>query len=588
MEHFSHLFDIRRVTPYDTAVNSLTAYALAHELNVVLPGATIENLTRYPGGFTLSLAHPRIPFIHVVHYGREPEFVPSRRRIVSAAHTAAVASILEQCRIGEVMPVDVDRVILFAVTAERGWTGDEQSILRFDLTRVGAPISVFRGTGGVLSEWYGPARAARPATPADIPARKPLSVLTLPPNPPDELIDAAAVQHWPENTPEHTRRWGTVKRAAHALIDAVGGLDPVLAAALSRTFSGEITRVWPHLIDIGAAMREKRFSWHRYEFPEEGPAGRCAIYPVALPVRERSVALDGALEAVTQRMDEIILPAYTQYIRTVALSAAHKSFKKSERLAARLAGDLGEARRAREYRQYGNLLVTNRHLMKRGMNAIEVRDFSEERTISIPLSPRLNPDENIRRYFARAKKGEKGILIITGRKREIEREAAEKRTLLERISKLDDPDDILPNIPLRVGRAKLRDRGAAAFKRFVIDARHTVLVGRKDRENDELTHRFASPRDLWFHAQGVAGSHVILRGANPSTPKRILEQAAAIAAYFSKARHSATVPVIYTEKRYVRKPRGSPPGTAVCQQGKTLYVKPSLPKEQKEKPDTNS
>lgn len=587
MGHPPYPFDMGRRTPYDSAVNSLAAYALAFELNEVLSGATIEKVVRYTGGVTLSLSHPVIPFLHLFHFGRESELVPSHRRIVSEAHAVAVNSSLVQSRIREVSPLGMDRIILFTMSAAGGWTRNEQAIARFDMTPARVPLAVFRGEGGSLSEWHGPSRAARPATPTDTPARKPLSILALPPSPPDGLVAAAAARGWPEHTPEHTRRWGAMKDAARALIESVGGLDPVLAAALSRTFTGEITRIWPRLVGIGDAVREGRFSWRRYEFPEEGPAGRCAVYPVALPVSERPFLLDNALEAVAQRLHEVILPAYVRYLRTTALSAARRSFKKSQRLAGRLAEDLGEAGRAREYRQCGNLLVTNRHRIKRGMREMEVRDFSGQHTVTIPLSPHLGPDENIRRYFARAKKGEKGILIITRRKREIEREIVEKRGLMKRISEIEDPDEILPFIPRRTGRARREEKGTAPFKRFVIDERHTVLVGRKDRENDELTHRIASPRDLWFHAQGVPGSHVILRGANRSTPKRILEQAAAIAAYFSKARHSSTVPVIYAEKRHVRKPRGSPPGTAVCQRGKTLYVRPSLPDEHEGKRGTN-
>jgi predicted ribosome quality control (RQC) complex YloA/Tae2 family protein len=98
-----------------------------------------------------------------------------------------------------------------------------------------------------------------------------------------------------------------------------------------------------------------------------------------------------------------------------------------------------------------------------------------------------------------------------------------------------------------------------------------------------LTHRFAHPQDVWLHAGGVPGSHVVLRmqGSTENPPRHILEQAAAIAARFSKAKHAGTVPVIWTRKRHVRKPRGSKPGVAVCQQEKTVFVKPGLP------PDTS-
>jgi predicted ribosome quality control (RQC) complex YloA/Tae2 family protein len=106
-----------------------------------------------------------------------------------------------------------------------------------------------------------------------------------------------------------------------------------------------------------------------------------------------------------------------------------------------------------------------------------------------------------------------------------------------------------------------------------------VRVGRDDADNDALTHRFARPDDVWLHASGVAGSHVVLRmhGRDGNPPRTVLEAAAALAARFSKAKHAGTVPVIWTRKRYVRKPRGGAPGVAVCTHEKTLFVRPALP-----------
>lgn len=581
-------FDRDRRTPYDSAVNSLTAYALAHELHRSLKGTTIEKISRYPGGYTVMLDNAAVPFLHLLHFGRDPELVPSDRPVVAEAHATRVNSALVKARIRKISPLGMDRIILCTLSTPGDWRRDEPSLARLDMTPAGAPISVFRDVEGPLLEWHGPPRAARPAAATETPPQKPLSLLSLPESPPDGLM-AAVERRWPAETPEHTRHWGVVKHTARVLLGSVGGLDPLLAAVLSRTFAGELTRIWPHLAAIGAAAREGRYSWRRYEFPGEGPAGCCAVYPVALPVEDRAIELSSGLAAVRQRMDEVILPAYVRYLRTSALSAVRRSLKKSRRLAEHLAEDLREANRAREYRQYGNLLVTNRHRMKRGMSEIAVREHSGRGTVTIPLSPRLGPDENIRRYFTKAKKGEKGTLIISRRKRDIEREIVEKRALAERIATLEKPDRLLPFVPRPIARSRRAARdGAPPFKRFVIDDRHTVFVGRKDRENDELTHRFASPRDVWFHAQGVPGSHVILRGANRSTPKRVLEQAAAIAAYFSKARRSAMVPVVYAEKRYVSRPRGSPPGTAVCRRGTTLYVTPALPEKGAERHDTDT
>ena len=112
----------------------------------------------------------------------------------------------------------------------------------------------------------------------------------------------------------------------------------------------------------------------------------------------------------------------------------------------------------------------------------------------------------------------------------------------------------------------------------------TVLVGRSNQENDYLTHRMAHPEDYWFHAHGVPGSHVVLRreGRKDNPSAKTIEEAAAIAAFFSKARHSSRAPVIYTLKKYVRKPRGTKAGLATCQREKSIMVLPKDPAEGRE------
>jgi predicted ribosome quality control (RQC) complex YloA/Tae2 family protein len=107
----------------------------------------------------------------------------------------------------------------------------------------------------------------------------------------------------------------------------------------------------------------------------------------------------------------------------------------------------------------------------------------------------------------------------------------------------------------------------------------TVLIGRSDEENDQLTHRLARPEDYWFHVHGCPGSHVILRreGRKDNPSSRTIEEVAAIAAHFSRARTSRKVPVVYTLKKYVRKPRGGAPGLAAVTREKTIMVEPKAP-----------
>ena len=106
-----------------------------------------------------------------------------------------------------------------------------------------------------------------------------------------------------------------------------------------------------------------------------------------------------------------------------------------------------------------------------------------------------------------------------------------------------------------------------------------VLIGRNNEGNDYVTHTLARPEDWWFHVHGCPGSHVVLRrGKGKNEPsKQTVVEVASWAAFYSQARTAGKVPVIYTQKKYVRKPRKSPPGLAVCEREKTVMVKPVEP-----------
>jgi predicted ribosome quality control (RQC) complex YloA/Tae2 family protein len=116
------------------------------------------------------------------------------------------------------------------------------------------------------------------------------------------------------------------------------------------------------------------------------------------------------------------------------------------------------------------------------------------------------------------------------------------------------------------------------YRTFVVEG-FEVLVGRGDAENDELTFRVAEPRDLWLHvAGGVAGSHVVIR--NPQggeVPRNVIERAAGLAGWYSKARSSSRVDVHYCHARDVKKPRGAPFGLVELSRHKRVRVQPTAP-----------
>lgn len=286
----------------------------------------------------------------------------------------------------------------------------------------------------------------------------------------------------------------------------------------------------------------------------------------------------------------------------------------TDRLVENVTADLANADRGEAYRRSAEALAANLHRVRQGQNELATIDLRDGSPLTIPLDPALSPAANLDAWFRKAGKAEKGRTILAERLQAATTTASRLAAALQELLDLQDPEnrlgaagphspqdgradpmarlaslqrwradhrELLPGAVARTGRSRNQtgpEEPLRPFRRYLIDGRWEAWVGRSNQENDELTHRASHPTDLWLHAQGVPGSHVILRtqGHPEQIPHRVLEKAAALAALHSKARHSGLVPVVYTERRYVRKPRKSAPGIAVCQREKTLFVAPAV------------
>jgi predicted ribosome quality control (RQC) complex YloA/Tae2 family protein len=119
---------------------------------------------------------------------------------------------------------------------------------------------------------------------------------------------------------------------------------------------------------------------------------------------------------------------------------------------------------------------------------------------------------------------------------------------------------------------------ASGYYRYPLGGGWTVLAGKTDADNDRLSAELARPNDHWFHVRGMSGSHVLLTGPAGFSPTRpLLEQAAAVAAYHSKARNGGVTAVSYTLARHVVKPKGTKPGTVHIRKESVLKVRPGIP-----------
>lgn len=543
-------------------MNGLAVYALGPGLERLLAGGRLRGARRYPGGLTLRFAGARIGYLHLLLPGRAAELVPSAEALVpedtgEEAFTAAAGT-----RLAAVRALGLDRVLLLTFEPGGAWTEPAPLVLRLDLSGAFRAAVLFKAGSPRPLESFGGAGLRLPEGPE-----------TLPPARPWSLLDRSRLP-----SPHEIEKPGP--GTAARLAARIGGLDPLLAGALEAELRGDREAFVAALADIAGSVAAGKFAWKVYDLPGPGGEPVCAVYPVALPLPARAGAAEGLLEALAVRAAEVVLPAWTDRLRAGIAARRRRMLQRTRRLLENVGQDLLEAQRAAELRHMGNLLVTWRHMLRTGQKEITVRDHAGDREVTIPLEPALAPDANIRRYFRRAKKGAQGQAVIQARRSRIR---AEVRRLEQELAALEQNRDpaALAALEEQEAPAAVHSRARAPaprFKRFTLGEGYVILVGRSDRENDELTHRFAAATDLWFHAQGYSGSHVILKGAGPSTPARIIRAAAETAAWFSRGKHSGTVPVIYAEKRYVRKPRGSRPGTASCLRSKTLLVTPRLPR----------
>ncbi len=267
--------------------------------------------------------------------------------------------------------------------------------------------------------------------------------------------------------------------------------------------------------------------------------------------------------------------------------ALREARKRVERKLKNILSDREWAERELDHGKTGELLLSNFHLLRRGMSEIELEDIykSPPEKIRIELDPALSPQENAERYFRRAKKARKTIEMVARRLPEVEAELEYIEELLYELEGSKTPEELseLKGVLIKEGYLKEPTKPVASVSpkpsappsigRLTVDG-FTILYGKNSRANDLLLRKHAAGEDLWFHARGVAGSHVVLKLAGRHPTEKAIKHAAGVAAYLSKNRQARKVEVILTEAKNVRKPRGARPGLVTVTEYRTIMVEP--------------
>lgn len=227
----------------------------------------------------------------------------------------------------------------------------------------------------------------------------------------------------------------------------------------------------------------------------------------------------------------------------------------------------------------GELIMANLHTIKKGMKQAEVVNYYNEETVTIPLDPRKTPIENSQKYYSRYQKAKTAVVKTLEQIEKTEEDIRYFELLMQQVQQagLSDIEEIREELAeqgyMKAQKSKKKKKPQKPnVEHYVSSAGIPISVGKNNKQNDYVTFKVAAKSDTWLHTKDIPGSHVIIHSQDPDE-ETILE-AASIAAYFSKARESASVPVDYTEVRQVKKPSGAKPGFVIYFEQKTVYVTP--------------
>lgn len=267
------------------------------------------------------------------------------------------------------------------------------------------------------------------------------------------------------------------------------------------------------------------------------------------------------------------------------IKVAKSELKKNKNKKKKLEKTLDNTKYADEYRIKGEILTTYLYKIQKGMTKISLPNFYDNgNEIDISISNQLTPSENAQKYFKRYQKEKNAVSFVTEQLKKTNDEIDYFENILSQIeiANPSDLDDIkvelknegyLKHHNNRNTKSKNKNTKISKPEEFITDKGIHILVGKNNLQNDKLTMKDADKRDTWLHTQKIHGSHVIIKDFNPDD--ETIETAAMLAAYFSKARDSATVPVDYVQVKKIRKPNGSKPGFVIYEGQKTIFVTPS-------------
>lgn len=244
---------------------------------------------------------------------------------------------------------------------------------------------------------------------------------------------------------------------------------------------------------------------------------------------------------------------------------------------------LNDTKKRDKYKIYGELIHTYGYGLEDGAKSLEALNYYTNEMITIPLDATLTPQENAQKHFDRYNKLKRTYEALS----ELIEETRDEINHLESISTSLDiavsKDDLIQIKEELVQSGYMKKKHTSKKEKikskpfhYISSDGYHMYVGKNNFQNDELTFKFASNNDWWFHAKGIPGSHVVVKTNGDELPDRAFEEAGRLAAYYSKGRENEKVEIDYLEKKHVKKPNGSKPGFVVYYTNYSLVAAPDI------------
>ena len=295
-----------------------------------------------------------------------------------------------------------------------------------------------------------------------------------------------------------------------------------------------------------------------------------AALPLTLYADKDAVSFDSVSEVLEHYYEEkntlTRIRQKSADLRKIVQTALERNIKKYD-LQLR---QMKDTEKREKYRIYGELLNTYGYGAEPGARSLEALNYYTDEMITIPLDDTLTPSENAKKYFDKYGKMKRTFEALSELTIEVKAEIEHLESIAAALDIALQEEDLVQIKEELIESGYIRRKGGGKkikvtsrpFHYLSSDGFH-MYVGKNNYQNDELTFKLASGNDWWFHAKGIAGSHVIVRTEGKELPDRTFEEAARLAAWYSKGREQEKVEIDYLQKKNVKKPNGAKPGFVV-------------------------